>query len=212
MLSLARQTSPNARIKDIYESEQKMTEGFGHVQYLDLRVTGTFVAVLDEDKGEAASLQTGISLQASGGTTKRIKKSGDSGTRGNPIVLDGPETLIPSKTDRGGRRRLRRIKGTIDQSTRRFAGESHEGKQRQQQTPSYKHECVACGHAKRLRDFTTLSKCSHSPVLCNPCFAAWIATQVQESKAQIRCPEAACEVTLEHAEVKQYASLATFSQ
>lgn len=86
------------------------------------------MAVLDEDKGEAVLLQTGISLQASGGTTKRIRKSGDSGTRGNPIVLDGPETLIPSKTDRGGRRRLRRIKGTIDQSTRRFAGESHEGK------------------------------------------------------------------------------------
>ncbi|KAF1972361.1 hypothetical protein BU23DRAFT_387472, partial [Bimuria novae-zelandiae CBS 107.79] len=82
----------------------------------------------------------------------------------------------------------------------------------QQEIPTYSHECMACGHIQRLQDCTTLAKCSHGPVLCAQCFTAWIAAQVEESKEKIRCPEAGCKTTLEHAEIKQYASPATFNQ
>lgn len=211
-LSLARRPSTNARVGDAHEPGKNIAEGSAYVPYPDLRATGTFVAILDGDRGEAASLQTGLSSEALGGTTKRIRKSGDSGTRGNPIVLDGPETRVPSQTARNGKRRLRRVRGTVNQSTRQLVGENHKGKQQQQEPPKYNLECVACGNTQRLQDFTTLAKCSHGPVLCAQCFTAWIATQVEESKDQIRCPEAACKVVLEHADIKQYASPATFGQ
>lgn len=85
--------------------------------------------------------------------------------------------------------------------------------QRLRAVASLTRDCVVCGSATLITNCPSLPLCTHEEQVCSDCYAAWIASQLEDTGWQeAKCPGTTCNITLTYEEIKAYASNDIFTR
>ena len=131
------------------------------------------------------------------------------GTKSRPIDLDF--TSSPSQ----GRTAAIEDFGPQDAAIARqlYREEQQAQEERLREAESRTRDCAVCGEATLIIELPSLSSCSHKAETCSDCYKTWIVSQLEGNGWQeVKCPGPTCKITLQHEEIKAYATKEVFDR